>query len=392
MPSILRRKTSSGEVRFFVRARVSGFAPVCKTFADRKAAERWLQKTKLELRAQKDKGSQLRTDVAQLRLSDLIRERIKDKSLENQTSAADTERLLDWWLYYYGTTRVLDCGVTLWREAREKLLRGTAIPPADREQLAKDHAVKAERNRVIKAARSTKPRSPATVNRFLTAMRSCWNFGIRAELIPDSRPWPQRLLLKEPRGRVRFLSDDEIASLLAAAESDTVMSAVLKTAIGCGLRQGEILRLRWADVKLDGEGKLGPHLTVHESKNGTRRSVYLSPSVVAALKALKKLPVVSPVTVFLDQTGGKPLDKWKLDKRWRVIHRAAGLRDFRFHDLRHSFASIQLQNGETLGVIAAALGHKSPVMTMRYSHLVQGASLAGSAALDKKLGGNGEGK
>jgi site-specific recombinase XerD len=61
------------------------------------------------------------------------------------------------------------------------------------------------------------------------------------------------------------------------------------------------------------------------------------------------------------------------------------LRDFRWHDLRHSCASFLAQQGATLLEIASVLGHRSTVVTRRYAHLVQGAPVTGHAALNEKL-------
>jgi integrase len=142
------------------------------------------------------------------------------------------------------------------------------------------------------------------------------------------------------------------------------------------------LRLTWADVDLDKK-----IVTVHESKNNERRAIHLTASAVDALKELRKLPVVSPVHVFLVE-GGKPLKKSWLETRWYKIRTAAALTDFRWHDLRHTCASVLLQNGATLAMVGSVLGHKSPSMTQRYSHLVQGAAVTGHDKLDEKLKGN----
>jgi integrase len=125
---------------------------------------------------------------------------------------------------------------------------------------------------------------------------------------------------------------------------------------------------------------------VHESKNNEKRAVHVTAEAVAALKQLRKLPVVSPVHVFINASG-KPLKKSLLEGRWYKIRTAAKLADFHWHDLRHTCASILLQNGSTLPMVGSVLGHKSPGMTMRYSHLVAGAPVTGHDKLDEKLRG-----
>jgi integrase len=96
--------------------------------------------------------------------------------------------------------------------------------------------------------------------------------------------------------------------------------------------------------------------------------------------------VVSPVHVFV-LTNGAPLKKSLLETRWNKIRDAAQLADFRWHDFRHTCASLLAQNGASLLQIGSVLGHKSTGMTQRYSHLVQGAPVPGHAQLDEKLRG-----
>jgi integrase len=187
--------------------------------------------------------------------------------------------------------------------------------------------------------------------------------------------------MKEPAGRNRFLSLEEMTSLLKAAESDAVLRTAILVSVATGVRQGELLRLKWADVDFTNK-----RITILETKNVTPRRVHLTSQAVAALEKLKAAKVVSPTSVFL-LDDGKPMQQAQLEMRWRRIRTAAALADFRWHDLRHTCASILAQNGSTLLEIGSVLGHKSPSMTMRYAHLVQGAPVKGHAALDDMLKG-----
>jgi integrase len=78
---------------------------------------------------------------------------------------------------------------------------------------------------------------------------------------------------------------------------------------------------------------------------------------------------------------------FRLIGRWKKIHKAAKLSDFRWHDLRHSCASFLAQAGGSLPEIAHVLGHRSTVVTARYSHLVKGRAVTGHRELDAKLQG-----
>jgi integrase len=351
MPTVTQRKGRKGAVTFIGQARVFGLKPLAKTFPTRKEARDWAASVERELKSQKDRGT-VRRDVGQLTVADLIKEYLDESTTRAQRSFSDTQRLLSWWVNAYGNDRMLEFGVVRVRKARESL---------------------------------EKDRGPATVNRYVGAMRSAWNWGIAAGLIPDSRPWPKRLMLKEPSGRIRFLLDNEIDRLLKASEHDVVMQTAIVASIGTGIRQGELLRLEWKDLDLAGDQtKSGAALTVRLSKNGQRRAVHLPANVVDALKRLRQQPVVSPVHVFLN-FDGRPMRKSLLETRWQKIREAAKLVDFHWHDLRHTCASILLQQGATLAQVGGVLGHKSPSMTQRYAHLVQGAPVTGHDVLNSKL-------
>lgn len=124
---------------------------------------------------------------------------------------------------------------------------------------------------------------------------------------------------------------------------------------GCRLR--EILHLKWREV--DFQRKV---LNLPDSKTG-RKVVYLSD---AALEVLRALPKVGTYVIL-----GKQPDKPRSDLKrpWERISRHAGIEDVRLHDLRHTFASVQVQRGASLPMIGALLGHKSTSTTARYAHL-----------------------
>jgi integrase len=343
--TILKRKNSDGSRSFIAQVRIRPFKPVAKAFPSKPDALAWAAALETELKDKRKRGG-LRQDVATLTVRKLAEEFLADPETKALRSFDSLELLLSWWTNHYGHERVREFGVLRLREARERLTPG---------------------------------RAPATVNRHLSALRSAWNWGRANGLVPQDYVWPTRLLLTEPRGRTRSLSDPELAELLkAAADNSAVMHAAIVVSIATGVRQSELLRLTWADVDME-RGTV--RVTV--SKNGDTRAVYLPASAAEVLKALKRAPVVGR-HVFLNEKG-KPLHKGILETRWRLIRAAAGLQDFRWHDLRHSCASFLAQNGATLLEIGSVLGHRSPSATKRYAHLVEGAPVTGHAALNSKL-------
>jgi integrase len=258
--------------------------------------------------------------------------------------------MLAWWLKRHVTTRVLDFNILVIRAARKEL-------------------------------RDQKP-TTETANRYLSAMRSCWNWGRSEGLIPTSHSWPDNVLFSPPEPRKVFLTGEQLDILLKVAESDQVMRTAIMVSVGTGVRLGELLRLQWPDINFDAQS-----IVLLRTKNKTPRSVHLPPNVAAALRALKNAPVQSLTQHVFLLPDGRPLKTSVLEKRWSKIRKDAGLTHFHWHDLRHSCASFLAANGSSGLQIAEVLGHKSLAMVKRYAHLTPGKAFTGHKELDALLGG-----
>ena len=349
MPTVQKRKRRDGSVYFIAWVRVRPFKPVSRGgFGTRDEARTWAEDHERELKDARQKA-QAPPDLPRLTLAQLVGQFLDDPTTQALGYYGDLQMLLAWWVNEYAAVRVLRIGATTLREARARLLSGG--------------------------------RANATVNRYLSALRSCWNWARGAEIIPSKLVWPPKLMLREPKWIVRYLSDEELAALLKAADDHSLpMHAAILVSIATGVRMSELRRFRWSDV--DFERK---RIKVLLSKNSESRGGYLPDSAIAALKKLKGTTILGR-TVFVDEAG-QPVTKGWVEYRWNAIRETAGLKNFRWHDLRHSCASLLAQNGATLLEIGSVLGHKSPSATKRYAHLVEGAPVTGHTKLDEKLGG-----
>ena len=169
---------------------------------------------------------------------------------------------------------------------------------------------------------------------------------------------------REPRGRVRFLSDDERERLLRVCSEhrNPMMHPIVVLALSTGMRQGEILGLRWGDVDLE-RGRI----VLHETKNGERRLVPLVGPAKEALAMYRGEGAKPRALLFPSTTNDdKPIE---IRKAWGTCMTRAQIEDFRFHDLRHSAASYLAMSGASLAEIAEVLGHKTLQMVKRYAHL-----------------------
>ncbi|MGH7285169.1 MAG: tyrosine-type recombinase/integrase, partial [Polyangiaceae bacterium] len=165
-----------------------------------------------------------------------------------------------------------------------------------------------------------------------------------------------------------WFTAEETSTLLAKARTP-VEYALLLFPFDTGARAGEQLGLQWGDIdwqnrkivfrRAISEGLLGP------TKTGKTRHVPLTPALGAALKAIKHL---RGKYVFCNENG-LPLTLWQLHERLEGTCRRAGLREIRWHDIRHSFASQLVSEGVPLRQVQDYLGHSTITMTMRYSHL-----------------------
>ena len=115
---------------------------------------------------------------------------------------------------------------------------------------------------------------------------------------------------------------------------------------------------------------------LENTKNNEHRSLALVPQVVTELKKLKKVRRIDDDRIFVDPrskekttSGYHRSGYFYFEKSWREAREKAKLKDFRFHDLRHSCASNLAMNGASTAEIAAVLGHKTLAMVKRYSHL-----------------------
>ena len=165
----------------------------------------------------------------------------------------------------------------------------------------------------------------------------------------------------EKNARVRFLTDDERARLLDACRQSKTPRLYLFVlmALTSGARRGELEGLHWRDVDLDrGEAHVG------RTKNGDPRLLVLVPAVAEALRQYVGAP--GALVFGSRKAPGKVID---MSYGFRMALKAAGIRNFRFHDCRHDAASTLAKNGATLLEIGDVLGHRQQQVTMRYAHL-----------------------
>lgn len=329
----IEKRNGRGETAYRVKVRLKGCAPQSATFTRKTDADKWASKIETEIR----EGRHFNTVAAKRHtLAELI-DRYVATVLPGKKDAAQQARQLAWWKARLGYCLLSDLSAPLLAEQRDALL--------------------------CEPRRSDKPRSPATVNRYLAALSPVFTEAVREYGWMDANPMLKVSRGKEPAGRVRFLSDPERDRLLTAckASSNPDLYAAVVLSLATGARRSELLTLRWAQVDL-----VRGNLTLLETKNGERRALPLGDHARELLKARAKIRRIDTDLVF---PGRPPTRPAQLRHAWQTALQVAGITDFHWHDLRHSAASYLAMNGASLQEIAAVLGHKTLAMVKRYAHL-----------------------
>lgn len=212
-------------------------------------------------------------------------------------------------------------------------------------------------------ARQATGASAGTVNRELALARHAFNVAIRQWEWASRNPFTVVTREREPKGRDRWLREDEERGLLAACP--TWLRNLIVFALETGMRLGEILALPWRNVDL---ARQTVYVAAGTTKSAFPRTIPLRAKGVALLAAIQARPrAVASVLVFPSRRG-RLITQGTVNRAFRRALARAGIADFRFHDLRHTFATRLCQAGVNLYVVQRLLGHQDPKMTQRYAH------------------------
>jgi integrase len=239
MATIERRTTKEGQLVYRVKVRRRGSSPQTATFAKLSDARKWAQVIEgAVLEGRHFKAAEAKRHT----LTDLVERYTRDVLPHKGTSiACHRAQQLRWWQTHLGYCLLAD------------------LTPA--------------RIAVHRDLLSRERRANSTVNGYLAALSHALTIAVKEWSWLDDSPMRKVAKLKEPRGRVRFLSDEERQRLLEAckASKNKSLYTIVVLALATGARQQELLTLRWPDADL----KRGT-LTFHETKNGERRTVPLT--------------------------------------------------------------------------------------------------------------------
>lgn len=353
MANIEKRETPDGNITFRVKVRLRGHPVQSATFDRLTDAKKWAQDTESNIRNRRHfKYSEAKKHT----LADLIDRYLVWVEKRNPKRHKDIEPRLKWWKTQLGHCLLADLNKAIIAEKLEKL---AATPTSIGKQ-----------------------RAAGTVNRAATILSHAITVAVNEWEWMQDHPMRRIRKMPEPRGRVRFLSDDERKALLAACkESETKhLYMLVILALSTGARRGEIMNLKWPDINF--ERKV---ITLHETKNGERRLLPLTGLALTLLREYAKDKEGQKGLVFA--SAANPKKPFEFRTSWETAVKRAGIVNFRFHDLRHSAASYLAMNGATPAEIAEVLGHKTLQMVKRYAHLSEAHTHAVVASMNEKIFG-----
>lgn len=335
MATIQKRKNKNNSISYKVMIRPKdGLPPTYKTFPTFQEAKDW----SIQEEARRRQGIYFPEQARNKHtLSDLIDQYIECMLPSKPKSSRDILRHLNWWRNKIGKFTLNFITPDLIAKYRKELIEGTTYKGTIR--------------------------MAATTNRYLASLSIVLSYGVKERGWLSINPMLRVSKLKESRGRDRVLSKEECEKLLKACSQskNPYLLPVVTLALCSGMRKGEILKLKWESINLE-QGII----SLKETKSGYPRSI---PLIGTALTEIKKIyQKRNPFNPFVFPSK-KRFGEIAIRKPWENALNKANIKDFRFHDLRHTFATFAAKSGASNLELATAMGHRSLSMLSRYTHM-----------------------
>jgi len=366
MASIRQRQKADGSTVFHVQVRQAGFPARSASFPTRRMAERWAK----TIEAQMIEGRHFRHSESRRRTVAEAIDRYVAEEIPKKRDGSMHRVRLPWWKKQIGNVKLADVTPALLAEMREKL---KAEPYVRAKSSSK-------RTTVPAGQKATEyRRADGTVNRFLAVLSHVFTIARKEWHWAEHNPFDGVSKLRESRGRVRCLDAKERAALLLETSKDPTLHTFVMLALTTACRAGELLKLTWRDVDLK-EGRL----LFQQTKNDEPRTAWLHGDALRMLTEHAKVrPIDTARRVF---QGASEKGAYDYATAFKEAVIAASLRDFRFHDLRHSAATYLAQGGATEAQLRAIGGWKSGVVR-KYVHLAAADAKAALQRLSDKIDG-----
>lgn len=328
----------NGSFTYYAEVRRHPGKPIRKKCRTLTEAKNWVKKTEsLILDGHHVPDNKARKHT----LADLIDRYTQLHLLKFPRRLKDQTSHLNWWKQNYGNKTLVEITPSLLVDAKEILLKGVTSRKQNR--------------------------SNPTVNRYFSTLSRAFTLALQEWQWINENPFRRISKLKESGGRNRFLTREELLTLLECCKKskNTHLYGIVLIAASMGLRFGEIVDLQWRHIDFD-----NGFATLEKTKNGDTRFVPLPDQVTAHLKGMEE-PKLPGDYLFPSKNPDKRHPYSLIRKAFHKAIQEAKIQNFKFHDLRHTAASHMAMNGATQGELMEVLGHRSPTMTRRYAHFTK---------------------
>lgn len=366
MATIEKRKLDDGTTSYRVKIRLKGHSPESATFDRLTDAREWIQKTEADIKAGRHFGTSKRHTLNEL--IDSYENSAKHKELK---SAKEMRARLSWWRKQHG----------------EKLLQEItpAVVAQGRDALTNEFLTVRRRDDDGTVSRKPleKKRSGATTNRFLAALSSVCAYGVKELNWLERNPVERVTKPRENKGRVRYLDDDELPRFLTACRRHSDLYLAVLLSLTTGGRHSEIMSLRWGQIDMK-----SARATLHAgtTKNDDARVLPLVGEAFMLLQDRAKVRNMNDDRIFPPTALAKKSEFLNLRTPFITALNEAEIKNFRWHDLRHTCASYLMMNGVSSLEISKILGHRTMAMVSRYAHLAPARVSDIGNELARKLG------
>ena len=365
MANIEKRIDSKGNVKYRALVRIKGHPPQSATFPQLTKAKTWAKKTEAELLDARHFGS---NEAKKKTVADMIDRYIDRIKRHNPRRSKEIRFMLDWWKKELGHYILADLTRSIISEKIEKLCNK---PKTRRKNsISDDNSSKNEKIKTI---------SLSSVNRYIIALSHVFTTAVNEWEWLDYNPMSKISKFREPEPKNRFLSDEERLRLFEACKNSAYkpLLTIAVLAISTGMRRGEIQNLKWQDIDFERS-----QLVLHKTKNRSKRTLPIHGMAMELLKEHYKNRRKDTDLVF---PYGNPAKAYDFRYHWDKALKEAEIKNFRFHDLRHTAASYMAMNHATPSELADVLGHKTLNMVKRYAHLSEAHTHSVVASMNKRF-------
>lgn len=339
MATIRELIKKDGSRSYHAEVRLRGYPAQRATFRTRSLAKKWVQDVESGIRD----GRHFKTSESKRHTVGEMIDKFVTQWLPKYPQRKEKQvSLLEWWNKWCGHLLIADLTPAVIADGRDKLLNEITV-----------------RGEV---------RSPSTVNRYLSAFGKALTVAVKEWGWLEDSPMRNVAKPSESEGRERFLSIAEKERLLQACRDSRNLNLlpIVSLALITAMRFGEIVGLKWRDINFE-----QCTITLVRTKNGDRRIIPLTEEVASIFRKCPTFGESIDELIFKSQRNAVLQQKVSIRESFENAVERAGIKNFRFHDLRHTAASYMAMSGATQGELMAILGHRSPAMTRRYAHYSQ---------------------